>query len=91
MSGIYGDAWYPCRSTFWGVRTGTHMGLSPRQSRAVRLINGSKLEQFGDDRTCAAPTCGAKLSKYNPSPRCATHAGWADPAAAPRTRRRNDV
>lgn len=54
-----------------------------RHSRHQAIAGGERVEQHGDDRQCATTDCCTRLSRYNPSPTCATHKGWQD------SRRRN--
>ena len=49
-----------------------------RRSRHQSIQVGERIEQHGSDRRCQARGCETKLSRYNPSTTCATHAGWAD-------------
>lgn len=49
-----------------------------RQSRHALLAHGERQSQHGTDRCCAVEGCMTKLSRYNPSPTCAVHAGWKD-------------
>lgn len=62
--------------------------LTGRETRMHKLASGDRLEQFGDERRCAADECSAVLSRYNPAPTCSVHRGWlGDPTARRRTRR----
>lgn len=54
-------------------------GVAPRQASMRKLENGAPPEQQRAGRVCEAPGCKARLSRYNPARRCATHAGWTDP------------
>lgn len=56
-------------------------GPQRRSPRPVRLSSGQPLASGDDDRTCAAPTCGTKLSRYNTDTTCSRHGGWTDPPA----------
>lgn len=47
-----------------------------RVERAMSLRNGKPLDQYAEQRSCAAPGCTVNLSRYNPQPTCATHGGW---------------
>ena len=49
-----------------------------RQSRHSSLVNGDGVRRFEKGRRCTAEGCDTVLSRYNPSPTCATHAGWRD-------------
>lgn len=51
---------------------------SLRQSRHSVLMHGERQPQHGAGRSCAVEGCVTKLSRYNPSPTCAVHAGWQD-------------
>jgi hypothetical protein len=54
-----------------------------RHSRHRAIASGDEVADHGRRRTCNAPDCTTVLSRYNPSPTCGAHQGWAD------TRRRN--
>lgn len=49
-----------------------------RRSRHQSIAAGQELAQHGSERTCGAPDCETRLSRYNPSPTCAAHKGWQD-------------
>ncbi|HSK90013.1 MAG TPA: hypothetical protein VK875_01750 [Euzebyales bacterium] len=49
-----------------------------RQSRHNRVVGGDRLQDYGNQRRCAADDCGTLLSRYNPSSTCTVHAGWKD-------------
>lgn len=49
-----------------------------RRERPARLDVGDPPDQAPAGRCCAHPGCRAHLSRYNPSPTCALHHGWAD-------------
>lgn len=67
----------------------TLQGVTLRESRAVTLVQGDPLEQFGDHRGCAHPSCSTRLSQYNPSTVCGAHDGWrVEAARRPRRRAR---
>jgi hypothetical protein len=61
--------------------------VTTRESRAMPLQSGDRMEEFGNRRQCEAATCRVVLSRYNPSSRCTLHRGWSA-ASAPRRRRR---
>lgn len=51
-----------------------------RDARMHKLSSGERLQQFGAARRCAADSCGALLSRYNPGRTCGVHRGWlSDP------------
>jgi hypothetical protein len=33
---------------------------------------------FPQGRRCSQPSCGTRLSRYNPDDACALHGGWSD-------------
>lgn len=49
-----------------------------REPRTRKLESGTPIEQHAPDRVCAEPACAVRLSRYNPAPTCAAHAGWTD-------------
>jgi hypothetical protein len=49
-----------------------------RTARTVKLERGTPVRQQARGRTCAMPSCGTLLSRYNPSSTCTRHAGWKD-------------
>ena len=56
----------------------------------MALSNGKPLDQFSTHRSCNAPGCTARLSRYNPNSTCAAHGGWSE-EKAPRRRTRAGV
>ena len=60
--------------------------VNSREARMRKLASGDPMEEFGDDRRCAAEACGALLSRYNPGSTCGVHRGWH---GEPQVRRRS--
>jgi hypothetical protein len=56
----------------------------------MALSNGKPLDQFSAQRSCNAPGCTARLSRYNPNQTCAAHGGWSEDKS-PRRRTRAAV
>jgi hypothetical protein len=49
-----------------------------RRSRHQSITGGEEVQDHGRNRQCSASGCDTRLSRYNPSATCATHAGWED-------------
>lgn len=49
-----------------------HGGRSRRRAPGA----DPEVRTFGTERTCAAPGCGTRLSRYNPDVYCSVHRGW---------------
>ena len=52
--------------------------VTRRQSTHRPLERGTAKNAVERERTCAAPSCATRLSRYNPSERCSAHTGWRD-------------
>jgi hypothetical protein len=57
--------------------TGTLLGMSI-QGQPRRRAPGAApvVRSIPQARTCAAPGCQARLSRYNPTRHCSLHDGW---------------
>ena len=65
----------PSRS-FWSLEAEVSNATPRRRvERAMTLNNGRPLDQFSSQRSCGAPGCTARLSRYNPNATCAAHGG----------------
>ena len=53
--------------------------VTSRGGRIAKLESGDKVDEFGTRRSCEAPECGARLSRYNPGSTCSVHRGWRNP------------
>jgi hypothetical protein len=64
----------PERVTDTATRPAPSGGARARRRRAPGA--DPAVRSFGAARTCAAPKCRTRLSRYNPDSFCSTHRGW---------------